>query len=61
MLPALTALAVNNNACAGSIRTKDPVFEIQIVLLVIHTCLFLNRSAAIHAVLAFDRDNNPAV
>ena len=55
-LATLGAFAFNNNAGAGSIRTKHPVFKVNAFLLinaVLHS--FVEKDAALHAIMAFGR------
>jgi hypothetical protein len=53
-LAALAAFSVNDDTCAVAVRTEDSVFEIKGFLLVHPFAAFLSeRSAALHAVLAF--------
>jgi hypothetical protein len=53
-LATLAAFSVNDDACAGAVRTEDSVFEIKGILLVQPFTAFLpERNPALHAVPAF--------
>ena len=55
-LAALAALAVNDNACTGPVRTEDAIVEIKGILLVFVFLTFLcEGSPAFHAVATFLR------
>ena len=55
-LAALAALSVNDDACAGAVRTEDAIFKIKGILLVlVFVTFFSKRSPAFHAVAAFLR------
>jgi hypothetical protein len=60
-LATLAALALDDDACAGAVRTEDAIFQIKGILLVwSFLALLPERSSALHAVVAFLGDMGAA-